>query len=155
MADGGGDVRCPGQAEQADREVAEAGHRLGAGSFADLGPVLVESDVAHPVDLVLDAPVPAVESQEAFRGSPVRGKAGDSEDCLVAELAAIEALDDTFDAEDLAGMGELDVPGEVNARPDPALLDPAVPLVGRGPLGGKGPIGPSLRCPAAAWVGCP
>lgn len=81
----------------------------------------------------------AVQCQEAFRGRPVRGKAGDPDDGLVAERAAIEALDGSFDAEDLASMREREVPGEFNARPDPALLDPAVALVGRGALGGKGP----------------
>lgn len=128
---------------------------MGGGSFTDLGAVLVECDVAHPVDLVLDAPVAAVQCQKAFRGSPVRGEAGDADDDLVAERAAIQVLDDSFDAEDLVSIGELDVPDEFNARPDPSLLDPAVALVERGALGGKGPLGPGLRCPSVGWVGCP
>src|SRR5215207_1465295 len=57
MSEAGGDVGGTGQAEQADRGVAEGGHYLGAGSGADLGPVLVESHVPDPVGAVLDAPV--------------------------------------------------------------------------------------------------
>jgi hypothetical protein len=154
-ADGGCDVGGSGEAEQADREVAEAGHRLCGGALADLGTVLVECDVAHPVNFVLDAPVAAVQCQEAGRGSLVWRQAGDANDGLVAEWTAIQVLDDSFDAEDLASMGEFDVPGEFNARPDPPLLDPSVTFIKRGALGGKGPLGPGLRCPSVGWVGCP
>src|SRR6266571_3153382 len=49
-ADPLGDVAMPGRSEQADRQVAQAGHHLRAVPGTDLGAVLVEGDVAHPVE---------------------------------------------------------------------------------------------------------
>jgi hypothetical protein len=55
----GGEVdrSCP--AEQADNEVAQAGHDLRAGAGTQLGGVLGEGHVADVVEAVLDRPVPS------------------------------------------------------------------------------------------------
>ena len=47
-------------ADERDGEVAAGGERLRGGARPHLAAVLVEGDVAHPVDAVLDAPMPAV-----------------------------------------------------------------------------------------------
>ena len=56
--------QCPGdgvsgEAQDADGEVAQAGHDMGSVAGAYLGEVFSEGDVADPVQLVLDLPVPA------------------------------------------------------------------------------------------------
>jgi hypothetical protein len=58
LAEGGGEVDRPGPAEGADDQVAQAGHDLRAGPGAQLGGVLGEGHVPHPVQAVLDRPVP-------------------------------------------------------------------------------------------------
>ena len=62
---GGRDVRRSDQSQQADRDIAEAGQRPRAVSFADLAPVFVVGHVAHMVEAVFDVPVFTVELQEA------------------------------------------------------------------------------------------
>jgi hypothetical protein len=62
------------------REVAQGGHDLRAGGGADGGAVLVEGDVADPVQLVLDAPVPADPAGEQDRVGLPAGQAGDRVD---------------------------------------------------------------------------
>jgi hypothetical protein len=54
----GGDVGVAGQAEQADRGVAQGRHDLGSAVGADLGVVPAVGDVADPVQPVFDVPVP-------------------------------------------------------------------------------------------------
>jgi hypothetical protein len=53
------DAGMPGEAQDAEGEVAEAGHDVGPGAGAGLGEVFAESNVADPVQLVLDLPVAA------------------------------------------------------------------------------------------------
>jgi hypothetical protein len=65
-----GDVALPGQPEQADRQVAQAGHHLGAMAAADLRAVLVERHVPHPMQTVLDRPLP--RTRKARRAGPAR-----------------------------------------------------------------------------------
>ena len=57
VAQGGGDAGSSGQPQDGDGQVAQAGHDLRAGRGADLGVVLVEVNVADPVQPVLDPPV--------------------------------------------------------------------------------------------------
>ena len=53
MSQAGGDVRGAGEAEQADRGVAEGGHHLGCVVGADAGAVLVVDDVSDPVGSIV------------------------------------------------------------------------------------------------------
>ena len=57
---GGGDsgLGAVGQADEADGQVAQGGHDLGAVAGAQLVAVLIEDDVTDPVEPVLDSPVP-------------------------------------------------------------------------------------------------
>src|SRR5664280_1681572 len=59
VSEGCGDVNGLGQAQDGDREVAQAGHDAGAVAGADLGQVLAERHVADPMESVLDGPVTA------------------------------------------------------------------------------------------------
>ena len=66
MADHAGDglPRLTDQAtQQADDGVSQAGEHLGAMALSNLAAVLVERDIADPMEAVLDTPVPPVEGQ--------------------------------------------------------------------------------------------
>jgi len=76
-SDGRCDLRVSGLPDQSDGEVAQRGHDPGPCPGPDLGGVLAERDVAHPVDLVLDAPVPAHVRHELFGSCFARGHRGD------------------------------------------------------------------------------
>jgi len=52
------DLDAVGQSDEADGQVAQGGHDLGAVSGAQLVVVLVEDHVSDPVEPVLDSPVP-------------------------------------------------------------------------------------------------
>ena len=54
----------PGQPQQADGQVAQAGHHLRAVAGADLTAILVEDDVADPVQAVLDLPLAADQTTQ-------------------------------------------------------------------------------------------
>ena len=64
VAQGGGDAGSSGQPQDGDGQVAQAGHDLRAGRSADLGVVLVEVNVADPVQAVLDTPLAADDGGE-------------------------------------------------------------------------------------------
>ena len=56
VAQGGGDVWVSGEAVEADCEVSQAGHHVGASAGAYLGGVFPVGGIADPVQSVLDAP---------------------------------------------------------------------------------------------------
>jgi len=68
-AAGGGDVGLAGVAEEGDGRGADGGEHLGDRAGADLGAVLVEGHVAHPMHAVLDVPVAAQQAQQRARPS--------------------------------------------------------------------------------------
>ena len=85
VAVGGGDVVVPVQAQEADGEAAERCHDPGRVPGPDLGLVFLVGDVANPVELVLDVPVPADPRGQRLRvGVTV---AGDEVDDLYGLLA--------------------------------------------------------------------
>ena len=63
-ATGGCDIGFAGEAQQADREIAQGGHRLRDAATAHLGTILIVSHVAHPVRLVFDGPVLADQTEQ-------------------------------------------------------------------------------------------
>src|SRR3954451_6842952 len=72
VALGGSDVGVPGESADVDRGVAQGGHDLWSRAGADAGVVLTESDVADPVEGVLDLPVATQPDREQDRvGVPV------------------------------------------------------------------------------------
>ena len=91
---------------QADREVAQGGHDLRSGAFPDLGQVLAEGHVPHPVQSILDLPVPADPGGEFVGPGLVRGQVGDGVDGLgvPAARAAGPGGDRAGAADDLDGL---------------------------------------------------
>lgn len=63
-----GDAVGPGKPQDADGQIAEARHHPRAVALADLASILIESDVAHPVEAIFDRPVPPHKGQELLCG---------------------------------------------------------------------------------------
>jgi len=76
-AERGGDADDPGGAQQADGEVTAGGEGLGDSADPHLGTVLVEGDVAHVVEAVLDALVAAGQGEECLGVGSLGRQAGD------------------------------------------------------------------------------
>ena len=145
---GWGDERSTRQAQEGDRQVPEGGHHLGPSPAADLGAVLIERDIPHPVEAILNGPVGADERQEVGRGGLGRREARDAVDGLAAVRPRRELLHLALETEDLPDMGERQVGVQGRARPQAPRLEPAVALLsGRGLRGEKRPTG-GPRCPA-------
>jgi hypothetical protein len=122
----GGDVAVAVGPEDADGEVAQAGHGPGGGGGAGLGGVFGEGGVADVVQ-GLDAPVPADPVGQAGRAGLGGGEAGDRVDGMGAPLVAGKRPDPAGDADGLGGVGEVQVSdgGDLQA----ADLGPAVAAV--------------------------
>jgi len=141
MADGGGNglAGLLEQTQQADDGVAQAGEHLRAMPFSDLAAVLVEGDIAHPVQAVFDAPMVPIEGQQPVCPGLLRGEVGEAEDLLGMCLAGFEAGHLPLDAADLADAGKVEVVVERRGGPDGALLDAAMSLVEGRVLRGEAP----------------
>ena len=135
MADHAGDglPRLTDQAtQQADDGVSQAGEHLGAMALSNLAAVLIERDIADPMEAVLNTPVPPVEGQQLPGVGLFRGEISDAEDLFCACPAGLGHGDLAFDPADLAHMGEIEIGIERNGGAKGALLDPTVSLVHRG-----------------------
>jgi len=137
VAQGGSDVRSARQAHEADGEVAKASEHLGTVACAHLTAILVEGDVADPVEPVFDAPVASGEFEQLGGRGLVRREARQAADDLVMELAGGKDFAQAFDLKDLAAVGKVDVVVEFGAGPDSTDLQPAVCVVGRLSLRGE------------------
>lgn len=155
-----GDVPGAGEAQEIERDVAEARHGLRPGALAHLGAVFVVRDVAHVVQLVLNAPVLAVEVEELGAIGASGRKAGDAEVDLLAVFprsVTLLDLDLGLDPKDLPRVGKLDVlaPADPAVSPDLARLEPPVSARGRDVRRGKKTPSPCSQCRRADRVGCP
>src|SRR6266487_5814827 len=101
-----GDVAVAAGAQDADGEVAQAGHGPGCVAGADLGGVLGEGDIADVVQR-LDAPVPADPVGEAGGACLGGGEVGDGVHGHGAPAAAAQGPDPAGDADRLGGVGEV------------------------------------------------
>lgn len=128
-AQGGGHVREAGQTAEGDGEVVQAGHDRWTVADTDTRAVLAEGHVADIMGAVLDAPVAAVELQQAVRVSLLRRQTGHEEDGLVALLTGFELGDFAFDATDLGDIGEVDIIVEGGGGQQAALLQAPVALI--------------------------
>ena len=141
-------------AQQADDEVSDSGEHLGAMAFAHLGSVLVESDVAHPMQAVLDAPVAAVERQQLAGAGVVWGEVGDEVGPLGGLCGGFRVRDLAFDLAGLADVGEVEIAVERGGGADRALLDAPMGLIDAAVLrGGWIPSG-RRRSPRPGFSGC-
>ena len=94
--------------EDADGEVAQAGHSPRDGARADLGGVLGEGHVTDVVHAVIDHPVPTQEVGEPGRAGLGEGEAGDRLDGhgVPPPSAGVQVAGLAGDLEDLGGVGE-------------------------------------------------
>lgn len=124
------------QAQGADSQVAQAGHHAGSGAGRGLGFVLVVGDVAHPVQSILDAPVPADVSGQLLGAGLLGVQAGDAVGDLLADSLPTQAADVAAHPEHLGGVREGDG-GVAGDRRDTggALLGAPVPAVEGNMLG--------------------
>ena len=124
-------------------------------ALAHLGSVLIEGNIAYPVEGVLDGPLATGEFEELGRGGFLGGSGGDPTDHFVMGLGAGALVTDSFDLKDLSAVGEGDVAVQFGAGPDSADLVAAVPMVNRLVLRGEKRANRAVRCPVGGWVGCP
>ena len=123
--------------DETDYEVAQRGHNADSRRGADLGGILTERDITHPVNLVFDRPLSADVAGQVFGGGLAGRQAGHAEDSdrgsdlhLLVAAAAFGAFADgaggvALDEEHLRGSGEPEVLGGVEDA-DGALVPPAV-----------------------------
>src|SRR6266511_176947 len=102
----GGDVAVAAGVEDADGEVAQAGHGPGGVAGADLGGVLGEGGVADVVQR-LDAPVAADPVGQAGGVGLGGGEVGDGVDRHGPPAAASQGPDPAGDADSLGGVREV------------------------------------------------
>ncbi len=148
-----GDVGHAEPAQEADGKVAQRRHDGGPVTRAHLTAVLVEGHVAHIVGAVLNRPVVAVELEEPLGVGVLGGERGDAVDDVELGFSGFEFCSLAFDAEDLCGVGEVQVGVQGGGGPDAADFEAPVSfLTGFSPEGGNAPKG-GWRCPRGAWVG--
>jgi len=83
----GGDVDGGGPSQQADGQVAQRGHDLSSGLLANAAAVFVKAHVAHIMQAIFNAPVAAVQGQQAHRVGFFRTQAGNAIHGFGAEFA--------------------------------------------------------------------
>ena len=142
-------VEAPLEANDGDGEVREAGEIARQVSGSHPAAVFVVGDVAHVVESIFDAPMPAHQGQDDLRGGLVGGHGGQAVYGLVLDLAGVDDAPLALDAKGDLTMrqgGAVAVLGEVE-HPAASLLDSSVSLVRGVMLGGahlgKLPIEPS------------
>jgi hypothetical protein len=154
VAAGCGDVFGTSETKQADGEVAKRGEHLSTVALAHLGSVLIEGDVTHPVEGVLDGPVASGEFEELSRGSFLGASRGNAADHFVMGLGRGALVTDPFDLEDLGAVGETEVAVQFGAGPDPTGFVAAVTVVKRLVLRGEKSADPGVLCLVEGWVDC-
>lgn len=102
----GGDVGVAGERERAADKVADGGEHGGCVAGPDLGSVLAEDDITHPVDGVLHRPVSSGPGGNLSSGCLLGGQVGDGVDGLARPLLHPVEAACALDAQDLAGMRE-------------------------------------------------
>jgi hypothetical protein len=133
----GGDRPGPGEAKQADGEVSQAGEHLGAVARAHATAVLVEGDIAYPMEAIFNGPVTSCRAEQLRRRGFVGRARSDAADDFPVELARGDDLADAFDLEDLAAVGKREVVVELGAGPDSPGFEAAVALFDRLVLRGE------------------
>jgi hypothetical protein len=134
-----GDILCTHDPERVQCEVSEGRHHLRSVACPDLRPILIEGDIAHPVDAVFDCPMPTNQLEESSTIGVLPLEARDAEMDLMAKLGrSVSGLDRHigFNSEDLSGVRKVDVLTRVDPRrrPDEPILGPSMAGVRR-PVG--------------------
>ena len=117
-----------GQTQQADGQVAQRGHDLSSGLLANAAAVFVKAHVAHIMQAVFNAPVATVQGQQAHRVGFLRRQTGDAIHGFGAELARAQLRGLALQAEDLSGVGEIQIALEFGAGPRRRISNRPWPL---------------------------
>jgi len=121
-----------GHPDEADGQITETGHDLGAVALADLAAVFVEGDVADIMDFVFDGPVPANVLEEQGRAVEFCGEAADSIRDFVFRIVAAKVGGVALNAEDRLSVRHVHIVGEQIGRGKRSGLNPAVGFADRG-----------------------
>ena len=108
-----------------------------AGAFANAAAVLVEGDVAHPVQAVFDGPMRTAQIQQAGRVGLLGGEAGDAVDGFGVLFLGEDLGGLALDTEDLADVGEVQVAVKFGVGPDVTDFQSPVRFIGGGVLRGE------------------
>ena len=147
-----GDVPELEKPYEADDEVPDAGHDVGAVALPYLASVFIEGNIPYPVEPVLYFPMPPVDGKNTF------GRifnACDTVGHVMAMLPAFHKKGGPFYPEDCLPIREVDIPLKLFACPYLSCLYPAVRFICIGMIrGGKPPSG-GLRCRCGGFPDCP
>lgn len=97
------------ESEHADSQIPQGGEDLWSPAGADLGPILIEGDVADPEQGVFYVPMPPRQAQQARRVCLFRGQAGDAVGDVARRVVALQVGGVPLDLEHLCGVREVDV----------------------------------------------
>lgn len=127
VAAGGRAVRCPGAAQNANREVAQCGHHLGDAAGADLRAILIERHIPHPMRPIFHVPVLTDQPQQRGRIGPLRPQTRHPVDDLLRHLARPALDPPSLDAQHLLRPRPIQVRLQGAAGAQSAHLDAPVP----------------------------
>jgi len=146
-AKSGGDVDGTGQTQQADGQIAQRGHDLSSGMLANAAAVFVKAHVAHIMQAVFNAPVVAVQGQQAHRAGFLRSQTGDAIHGFGAPLARAQLRGLALQAEDLSGVGEIQIALQFATGPEAPDFQAAVAFLEANVLRGGTLPGEDRRYP--------
>ncbi len=124
-----GDIIAVSQTQQTDCKIPQGGHDTRRGFCADLTPVFIKRHVAHPMQAIFYAPVPAIEREKPLWRCLCFVEAGDAANYLSAPMTAVELRGDSFNAYDLFLVGEVEIIDQFRGTPYPAGFDPSVAFI--------------------------
>ena len=114
----GGDIDGSGQTQQADGQVAQRGHDLSSGLLANAAAVFVKAHVAHIMQAIFNAPVAAIQRQQAPRVGVLRIQAGEAMHGFPAKFARDQIRSFALDDENLSYVGKIQIVVQFRAGPD-------------------------------------
>jgi hypothetical protein len=97
--------------------------------FANAAAVFIEAHVTYVVQAIFDAPMAAVERQQARGACFFRCQAGEAIDDLGAELAGDQVRGLALNDEDLSDVGEIQIAVQFGAGPDTPYLEAPVSFI--------------------------
>ena len=115
--------------QQTDDKVSHRGKHPGAMPLAHLGAILVEGDIAHPMETVLDAPMAPIERQQLAGRGLLGGEVGDDAHPFGTLFPGFPVGDPAFDQTGLADVGEIEIAVQRGGGADRALLDAPMGLI--------------------------
>ena len=154
MTESGSNDLGSGHAQQRDGQIAQRCHDLSPGAAADAAAILIEGDVANPMEAILNRPVLAAEGENALGMGTFGGHAGDSVDGFGAELLRDRFGGVALNGEDLSRMWKVDIAVQFGTGPDPPHFNAAMAFIGCDVLRGEKTPVLDRRYLGEAWADC-